>query len=141
MCIRDSHTTQTLERERHAHSDDDLADNLEDDLDDRGDDDSAQSNHGLWFASTSFLVMIFGIIIPILLPALFGIFSHKRLVLLLLAHPLETLAAVALCLSIPLTNLKMHQAIRKNNFVFGLKPGLAAGLAMGTALTLSLIHI
>lgn len=131
------HTTQTLERERHAHSDDDLADNLEDDLDDRGDDDSAQSNRGLWFASTSFLVMIFGIIIPILLPALFVIFSHKRLVLLLLAHPLETLAAVALCLSIPLTNLKMHQAIRKNNFVFGLKPGLAAGLAMGTALTIT----
>lgn len=135
-------TTQTLERERHSNPDDDLRDNSEDDLetdlDERWSEDSVQTNNGRWFEGASFLVVIFGILIPIMLPALFVTFSHKRLVLLLLAHPLETLVAIALCLSIPITNLKMHQATRKNNFVFGLKPGLAAGLAMGTALTITI---
>lgn len=122
--------TQTLEREEHS--------NTTNDSEECWAEDSAESNHDLWYTGGSFLVMIFGILIPILLPLLFVIGCHKRLVLLLLAHPLETLVAVALCLSIPITNFKMHNAISKNKFVFGLKPGLAAGLAMGTALTIAI---
>jgi hypothetical protein len=122
------HTTQTIERE----------DNPLDSFAERWATEPAGPSQGLWFNGSKILIMIFGVIIPILLPALFVIGSHKRLVLLLLAHPLETLIAVALCLSIPVTNLKLHRAICKDNFVFGLKPGLAAGLAIGTALTVAI---
>lgn len=138
--------TQTLEREGRSNRTNDSQEEINDDLDSDLDknseecwaEDSAESNHGRWSSGASFLVAIFGILIPILLPLLFVIGCYKRLVLLLLAHPLETLVAVALCLSIPITNLKMHKAISKNKFVFGLKPGLAAGLAMGTALTIAI---
>jgi len=122
------HTTQTIEREDHTL----------DSFAERWAPEPAGPSQGLWLNGSKILTMIFGVIIPILLPTLFIIGSHKRLVLLLLAHPLETLIAIALCLSIPVTNLKLHRAICKGNFVFGLKPGLAAGLAIGTALTIAI---
>lgn len=131
-------STQTLERDGRPHPTNDSDADPDNDSEECWAEDSAGTNHGLWFMGKSFLVMIFGIIIPILLPTLFAMGSHKRLVLLLLAHPLETLVAITLCLSIPITNFKMHKAIWKDNFVFGLKPGLAAGLAIGTALTIAI---
>ncbi len=122
------HSTQTIERE----------DNPLDSFAERWEPEPARQDRGLWLNGSKILIMTFGVLIPILLPALFVIGGHKRLVLLLLAHPLETLIAIALCLSIPVTNLKLHRAICKDNFVFGLKPGLAAGLAIGTALTIAI---
>ncbi len=125
------HSTQTIERE----------DNPLDSLAESWAPEQAEQGRGLWLNGSKILVMTFGVIIPILLPTLFVIGSHKRLVLLMFAHPLETLIAIALCLSIPLTNLKLHRAICNDNFVFGLKPGLAAGLAIGTALTIAITCI
>jgi len=121
-------TTQTIDREDHSL----------DSFAERWAPDPSKPEQGLWFDGSKILVMIFGVIIPILIPAVFALSSHKRFILLLLAHPIETLVALALCLSIPITNLKLHRAICKENFVFGLKPGLAAGLAIGTAVTIAI---
>lgn len=121
--------TQTLEREERINALDGFAE--------RWAQEPAAPIKSLWFNGANFLIMTFGVVIPILLPAWFAICENKRLVLLLFSHPLETLAAIALCLSIPITNLKLHRAICKGNFVFGLKPGLAAGLAFGTAATIA----
>ncbi len=121
-------TTQTIDREDHSL----------DSFAGRWAPEPPRPDQGLWFNGTNILIMIFGVVIPILIPAVFAVSSHKRVVLLLLAHPVETLVALALCLSIPITNLKLHRAICKDNFVFGLKPGLAAGQAIGTAVTIAI---
>jgi nitrate reductase NapAB chaperone NapD len=141
---------QTLERGRRTHKDDQTEANtedktadktqektegeIEDDLKRRIEDDKTNP---IGEKLSNLVVLASGIIIPILIPALFVAVSHKRLVLLLLSRPLETLATIALCLAIPMTNLKLHRAICKNNFVFGIKPGIAAGLAIGTALSIT----
>ena len=122
-------STQTLDREERN--------NFLDGFAERWAQEPAAPIKNLWFNGANFLIMAFGVVIPILLPAWFAICDNKRLVLLLFSHPLETLAAIGLCLSIPITNLKLHRAICKGNFVFGLKPGLAAGLAFGTAATIA----
>ncbi|MBA4078073.1 MAG: hypothetical protein C0508_23800, partial [Cyanobacteria bacterium PR.023] len=122
-------STQTLDREERS--------NILDGFAERWAQEPAAPIKNLWFNGANFLIMAFGVVIPILLPAWFAVCDNKRLVLLLFSHPLETLAAIALCLSIPITNLKLHRAICKGNFVFGLKPGLAAGLAFGTAATIA----
>ncbi|MDQ5934228.1 MAG: hypothetical protein QG574_1526 [Cyanobacteriota bacterium erpe_2018_sw_21hr_WHONDRS-SW48-000092_B_bin.40] len=122
-------STQTLDREERN--------NILDGFAERWAQEPAAPIKNLWFNGANFLIMAFGVVIPILLPAWFAVCDNKRLVLLLFSHPLETLAAIALCLSIPITNLKLHRAICKGNFVFGLKPGLAAGLAFGTAATIA----
>ncbi|CAN5536626.1 hypothetical protein BH11CYA1_BH11CYA1_49770 [soil metagenome] len=131
---------QTLDRERHSQKNADY--NLENDLDSNSSEEphygAKQTKEDFGQKSVRFLVVVGGVIIPILLPVLFIVSSHKRLVLLLLSRPLETLLAMALCLAIPVTNLKLHRAISKNNFVFGLKPGIEAGLAIGTALTIAI---
>lgn len=134
---------QTLERDKRTTYKEDKTEEkteektegeVEDDLKRRFDDDKTIP---IGQKLSNLLVVASGIVIPILIPVLFVAVSHKRLVLLLLSRPLETLATIALCLAIPMTNLKLHRAICKNNFVFGIKPGIAAGLAIGTALTIT----
>lgn len=123
-------STQTMEKESHLS-------NLQDAFLDRWATEISQNDDSKLFKGTNLLVMLFGVFMPILIPVSFVLVTQKRLVLLLLSHPIENFLGISLCLLIPIINFKIHRAVTQNNFVFGLKPGIAAGLAFGTSLILA----
>lgn len=65
----------------------------------------------------------------------------KRLTLVLLNHPLETIIELSLIVAVPLANYLIWSAISRNTFRFNLWKGLALGGAIGTSLLTAAICI
>lgn len=129
-----STSTQTKEREVPQS-------NLQDAFLDRWATEFSTPDDSILFRGTNLLVMLCGVVMPILVPLSFALVAQKRLVLLLLSHPIENFLGISLCLLIPIINFRIHRAVCHGNFVFGLKPGIGAGLAFGTGLILAMVCI
>ncbi|MDQ5964199.1 MAG: hypothetical protein QG625_353 [Cyanobacteriota bacterium erpe_2018_sw_39hr_WHONDRS-SW48-000098_B_bin.30] len=129
-----STSTQTKEREVSQS-------NLQDAFLDKWATEFSTPDDSILFRGSNLLVMLCGVVMPVLVPLCFGLIAQKRLVLLLLSHPIENFLGISLCLLIPIINFKIHRAVCHSNFVFGLKPGISAGLAFGTALILAMVCI
>jgi len=91
----------------------------------------------VWQGLDGIAVMMFGVIIPATILAASCASVPKRLTLVLLDHPVETIVELLLLALIPLTNYAMWSAFRKDDVRMTLKRGIALGSAMITSLAVS----
>jgi hypothetical protein len=82
-----------------------------------------------------------GIALPLLLILASVTSIPKRLTLVLLNHPLETMAEILMIVAIPFVNYFVWSAISRKQYRFSWWRGLALGAAIGTALFTSAICI
>ncbi|CAN5513601.1 hypothetical protein BH10CYA1_BH10CYA1_53270 [soil metagenome] len=93
-----------------------------------------QKRFKVWQGLDGIAVMMFGVIIPAFILAAGCASVPKRLTLVLLDHPVETIAELLLLALIPLTNYVMWSALRKDDVRLSLKRGIALGSSMITSL-------
>ncbi|PWT95311.1 MAG: hypothetical protein C5B53_11605 [Candidatus Melainabacteria bacterium] len=92
----------------------------------------------LWHGLQGLAVMSFGVVVPILM-MLFGIAScPKRLALVLINHPLETLAELVMVAAVPAINFGVWYTLCKDSIRLTGKHGLILGISAGTSLTIAL---
>jgi hypothetical protein len=94
---------------------------------------------GLWQGLDGIAVMTFGVALPGFLIALCASSMAKRLTLVLLNHPLETLAELALVSGIPVMNYLVWASICKGNVRFSRARDIALGGAIGASLIVSIV--
>lgn len=95
----------------------------------------------LWSSISGKAVMTFGVVVPALMLTLFTAFCAKRLTLVLLNHPLETVAELLLLLSIPFFNFRLWRAICTGKMKASLKRGLACGIAMSSSILVTVVGV
>ncbi|MFN8550730.1 MAG: hypothetical protein U0103_04515 [Candidatus Obscuribacterales bacterium] len=91
----------------------------------------------VWQGLDGIAVMMFGVIIPATILGATCASVPKRLTLVLLDHPVETIVELLLLALIPLTNYAMWSAFRKDDVRMTLRRGIALGSAMITSLAVS----
>ncbi len=91
----------------------------------------------VWQGLDGIAVMMFGVVIPATILAASCASVPKRLTLVLLDHPVETIVELLLLALIPLTNYAMWSAFRKDDVRMTLKRGIALGSSMITSLSVS----
>ncbi len=91
----------------------------------------------VWQGLDGIAVMMFGVVIPATILAASCASVPKRLTLVLLDHPVETIVELLLLALIPLTNYAMWSAFRKDDVRLTLKRGIALGSSMITSLAVS----
>ncbi|HEY9776731.1 MAG TPA: hypothetical protein V6C81_23410 [Planktothrix sp.] len=82
-------------------------------------------------------IMVLGVILPGLMLVTTAFSCPKRLTLVILNHPLESLGQLLLLLSIPVVNFSIWRALRKNDIRFNIVRGLSLGAASATSLLVS----
>lgn len=97
--------------------------------------------HKLWSGVNGRAVMTFGVVIPALMLSLFTAFCAKRLTLVLLNHPLETIAEVLLLLSVPYFNYQLWRALSIGKVKASLQRGVACGIALCSSVLMALISV
>jgi hypothetical protein len=85
-----------------------------------------------------FTTLAFSVILPAL-TLIFGLILPKRVILVLLNHPLETLAEIILLLSIPLINYFVWSALAKSSVRYPKSASIGLGISIGTSLIVSTI--
>ncbi len=93
----------------------------------------------LWEGQDGLCVMTFGVAIPAFLILLAILFASKRVTLVILEHPLESLAEILLVLSIPLTFNTVWSALCRKKYMFTLRRGVALGAAIGTSAVVAVV--
>lgn len=91
----------------------------------------------VWQGLDGIAVMMFGVVIPATILAASCASVPKRLTLVLLDHPVETIVELLLLALVPLTNYAMWSALRKDDVRLTLKRGIALGSSMITSLAVS----
>lgn len=91
----------------------------------------------LWHGIDGIAVMTFGVVTPFLLTAMSMASCPKRITLVILNHPIETLIELALVVTIPLAAYRLWSSICKNDLRFSVIRGLLAGLAIATSLIIA----
>jgi hypothetical protein len=94
-----------------------------------------QKRYKVWQGMDGVAVMMFGVIIPAFIFACGCASVPKRLTLVLLDHPVETVVELLLIALIPFTNFVMWSALRNDDVRLSLKRGIALGSAMVTSLS------
>lgn len=84
-------------------------------------------------------VTLLGVVFPAALMVLFALVTTKRFTLVLLNHPLETLAEIILLMSIPVLNWLVWSALCKGKSIFSRKVVTALGVAGGASICVSVI--
>ena len=90
-----------------------------------------------WHGIDGVAVMLFGVVFPALVCLGACASVPKRLTLIMLEHPVETIAELALLLLVPLTNYALWSAFRRDDMRLSLKRGLSLGSAMCTSFIIS----
>jgi hypothetical protein len=91
----------------------------------------------LWQGLDGVAVMSFGVVIPVMMALASCMSAPKRITLLLLNHPVETLAELLLAAAIPLAILFIWSSLCKNNVTYSIGRGLLLGAAIGSALIIA----
>lgn len=87
----------------------------------------------LWSGVDGIAVMAFGVATPLILTALSMASCPKRITLVLLNHPVETIIELLLLFAIPLANYRLWTSICKNEMRFSMFRGLLVGAAIATS--------
>ncbi len=95
----------------------------------------------IWQGVDGMAMTCFGILVPAAMFVLSCMSMPTRMTLVLLNHPLETIAEVAMVLSIPLLNYFVWNSLVGRRIKFVRLSSLAAGLAAGSALAVSILCI
>ena len=98
-----------------------------------GEDLSVPKKKRLWSGWDGLTISLAGIALPALILFLSLVSIPKRVTLVLLNHPLETIVELVLMIGVPLINFLVWSAICKNKYRFSLLRGLAMGSAIGTS--------
>ena len=87
----------------------------------------------VWSGLDGVAVMAFGVATPLLLTAMSMASCPKRITLVLLNHPVETIIELLLLFAIPLANYRLWTSICKNDMRFSMLRGLLVGAAIATS--------
>lgn len=93
----------------------------------------------LWHGIDGIAVMVFGVVAPLLITVMSMASCPKRITLVLLNHPIETLIEIGLLLLIPIANYKIWSSLCRNDIRYSLGRGLLVGISLGTALLISAV--
>ncbi|MFN8553487.1 MAG: hypothetical protein U0103_18575 [Candidatus Obscuribacterales bacterium] len=88
----------------------------------------------IWQGWEGITVTTFGIALPAVVLAMSAMSMPKRLTLVMLNHPLETIAELLLLISIPVANYIVWDAICNNNMRYSLRRGMSMGAAIMSCL-------
>ncbi|MGE0266138.1 MAG: hypothetical protein AB7V06_25940 [Candidatus Obscuribacterales bacterium] len=88
----------------------------------------------LWKGVDGFLIMLFGVAAPLLITALTILACPKRITLLLINHPCETLIEILMVLFIPFAVYRAWSALCLSDHRFGPSRGLLMGMGIATGL-------
>ncbi len=91
----------------------------------------------VWYGLDGMAAMLFGVAAPLLISLMTIASCPKRITLVLLNHPVETIIELALLLIIPLMNYKVWSSICKNDVRFSLRRGIALGAGIASALVIA----
>jgi hypothetical protein len=89
---------------------------------------SEPRQQGQWQGLSGISVMLFGVVLPSVLLVMGCASIPKRITLVLLNHPIETLVEMGLLFSIPVVNYVVWSAICKNNIRFSRLRDAALGM-------------
>ncbi len=95
----------------------------------------------LWQGIDGLAVMVFGVLLPSLLAVLGCASAPKRMTLVLLNHPLETIAELILLFGIPAVNYMAWSSLCRNNMRFTPVRGMALGATFCASAALGAICI
>ena len=94
----------------------------------------------VWEGWNGTFVMLFGVLLPVLTIAIYFISCPKRIALVTINHPLETLAELLLVIAVPVINYRVWSALRDDTLRFApfsrTRP-IYLGLAFGSSLITS----
>ncbi|HEY9790111.1 MAG TPA: hypothetical protein V6D22_06925 [Candidatus Obscuribacterales bacterium] len=95
----------------------------------------------LWQGLDGAAVVLFGIVVPLLTFMLSCISMPKRITLVMLNHPLETLAELSLMALLPVINYVVWAGLCKHKVKHPKLAAIAVGCNVGTALVVSLVSL
>lgn len=95
---------------------------------------SVPAKKTLWSGWDGISIMLAGVCLPALVIGMSIISIPKRLTLVLLNHPIETIVELLLIVGIPLANFLVWSALRKNKYRHSVIRGVTLGSAIGTSL-------
>jgi hypothetical protein len=95
----------------------------------------------LWAGWDGTCIMLAGVALPALVIALSLISIPRRMTLVLLNHPLETLLELLLIVGIPLANFFVWSALCKNKYRHAVLRGIALGTSIGTSILTVVVSI
>ncbi|HEY9719721.1 MAG TPA: hypothetical protein V6C69_19735, partial [Trichormus sp.] len=102
-----------------------------------GDDDenagSPKPRFKVWQGIDGIAVMMFGVMFPAMIGLGAATSVPKRITLIMLNHPIETIVELLLLALIPITNYALWSAVRRDDMRLSLKRGIAMGSAMITS--------
>jgi hypothetical protein len=102
-----------------------------------GDDDenagSPKSRFKVWQGMDGIAVMMFGVMFPALICLGAASSVPKRITLIMLNHPVETIVELFLLALVPITNYALWSAVRRDDMRLSLKRGISMGSAMITS--------
>ncbi|MBX9694339.1 MAG: hypothetical protein K2Z81_18280, partial [Cyanobacteria bacterium] len=91
----------------------------------------------VWHRLDGIAAMFFGVAAPLLISLMTIASCPKRITLVILNHPVETLVELALLLLIPVMNYKVWSSICKNDVRFSLRRGVALGASIATSIVIA----
>lgn len=97
---------------------------------------TTQNAAGIW---EGLGVVLLGVLAPAALALLTCTIAAKRITLVTINHPLETILEFALVAAIPLINWRLFRSIRRGDMRFPALQGLASGLAIGAGLLVAAV--
>lgn len=139
---RDSSRDQNLEDEQTSESDDTSGTETDDKDSSKWFEEDIvpfPPKRRLWHGIDGIAVMAFGVMAPLLITAMSMASCPKRITLVLLNHPIETLVEIGLLLLIPIANYKIWSSLCRNDIRYSLGRGLLTGISLGTALLISVL--
>lgn len=101
--------------------------------DDEENSEPAKSRFKVWQGIDGIAVMLFGVMFPALICLGAATSVPKRLTLIMLNHPIETIVELFLLAMVPLTNYALWSAVRRDDMRLSLKRGMSMGSAMITS--------
>ncbi len=91
----------------------------------------------VWTGIDGIAVMAFGVATPLLLAAMSMASCPKRITLVMLNHPVETIVELLLLAAIPLANYRLWSSLCKNDLRFSVLRGLLVGAAIATSMIIA----
>ena len=95
----------------------------------------------LWAGWDGICIMLAGVSLPSLVIAMSLISIPRRMTLVLLNHPIETLLELLLIVGIPLANFFVWSALCKNKYRHSVLRGIALGTSIGTSMITVIVCI
>lgn len=113
----------------------------DDELDQFSDEPIKPKRFKVWHGLDGIAVMTFGVVLPALILGGMCTAVPKRLTLILLNHPVETIVQLCLLALVPLTNFALWSALRKDDVIFSRRRGIALGSSLVTSLSICAVSL